>query len=69
MRNQIFLMDMQGSVLKKIGQNGTGNGEFNFPTELHLDGPNLLVVDAMNFRVQVLDRAGVVSIRHRKNRR
>jgi DNA-binding beta-propeller fold protein YncE len=58
LRNQIFLMDMQGSVLKKIGQNGTGNGEFNFPTELHLDGPNLLVVDAMNFRVQVLDRAG-----------
>jgi DNA-binding beta-propeller fold protein YncE len=58
LRNQIFLMDMQGNVLKKIGQNGTGNGEFNFPTELHLDGPNLVVVDAMNFRVQVLDHAG-----------
>ena len=56
LRNQIFLMDMQGSVLKKIGQNGTGNGEFNFPTELRLDGHNLVVVDAMNFRVQVLDR-------------
>ena len=58
LRNQIFMMDMHGSVLKKIGQNGTGNGEFNFPTELRLDGPNLMVVDAMNFRVQVLDRAG-----------
>lgn len=58
LRNQIFLMDIHGSILKKIGQNGSGNGEFNFPTELHLDGPNLLVVDAMNFRVQVLDRAG-----------
>lgn len=57
-RNQIFVMDMQGSVLKKIGKNGSGNGEFNFPTELRLSGPNLIVVDALNFRVQVLDRSG-----------
>ena len=51
-------MDMQGSVLKTIGKNGTGDGEFNFPTELRLQGEDLLVVDAMNFRVQVLDRSG-----------
>lgn len=57
-RNQIFVMDMQGSVLQKIGQGGAGEGEFNFPTELRLTGPNLYVVDAMNFRVQVLDRSG-----------
>lgn len=58
LRNQIFLMDMQGSVLKRIGKPGTGDGEFNFPTELRLDGNNLAVVDAMNFRVQVLDKSG-----------
>jgi DNA-binding beta-propeller fold protein YncE len=58
LRNQIFLMDMQGSVLKRIGKLGTGNGEFNFPTELRLYGDNLAVVDAMNFRVQVLDKNG-----------
>jgi DNA-binding beta-propeller fold protein YncE len=58
LRNQIFLMDMQGSVLKRIGKSGTGNGEFNFPTELRLYGDNLAVVDAMNFRVQVLDKSG-----------
>ena len=58
LRNQIFLMDMQGSVLKRIGNPGTGNGEFNFPTELRLYGENLAVVDAMNFRVQVLDKNG-----------
>ncbi|HLK52070.1 MAG TPA: 6-bladed beta-propeller, partial [Candidatus Angelobacter sp.] len=58
LRNQIFMMDMQGNVVKKIGKNGAGNGEFNFPTELRLDGQNLIVVDAMNFRVQVLDRSG-----------
>jgi DNA-binding beta-propeller fold protein YncE len=57
-RDEIFVMDMQGSVLQKIGKSGSGDGEFNFPTELRLDGPNLMVLDAMNFRVQVLDRSG-----------
>jgi len=37
---------------------GTGQGEFNYPTELRLEGNKLFVVDAMNFRVQVLDLAG-----------
>jgi DNA-binding beta-propeller fold protein YncE len=58
LRNQIFMMDMQGSVLKRIGKLGTANGEFNFPTELRLYGDNLAVVDALNFRVQVLDKNG-----------
>ncbi len=58
LRNKIFMMDMQGSVLQVIGKTGTGDGEFNFPTELRLNGPDLVVVDAMNFRVQVLDRSG-----------
>jgi len=57
-RDQVFVMDMQGSVLQKIGKNGAGEGEFNFPTDLRLDGSNLLVLDAMNFRVQALDRSG-----------
>jgi DNA-binding beta-propeller fold protein YncE len=57
-RNKIFVMDMQGSVLQTIGKNGTGQGEFNFPTELRLVGKDLIVVDAMNFRVQLLDRSG-----------
>jgi len=58
LRNQIFLMDLQGSVLKRIGKPGSGNGEFNFPTELRLNGEDLAVVDAMNFRVQVLGKNG-----------
>jgi DNA-binding beta-propeller fold protein YncE len=49
---------MQGKVLQKIGGGGTGEGQFNFPTELRLQGEDLYVVDAMNFRVQVLDRSG-----------
>jgi DNA-binding beta-propeller fold protein YncE len=58
LRNQIWVLDLQGRVLQKIGLPGSGDGQFNFPTELRLDGPDLLVVDAMNFRVQVLDRSG-----------
>ena len=57
LRNKIFVTDMQGSVLQTIGSNGEGKGEFNYPTELRLHGDNLVVVDAMNFRVQVLDRS------------
>jgi DNA-binding beta-propeller fold protein YncE len=59
LRDQIFMLDMQGSVLQKIGKHGQAEGEFNLPTELRLDGEDLLVVDAMNFRVQVLSRSGV----------
>jgi DNA-binding beta-propeller fold protein YncE len=58
LRDQIFMLDMQGNVLGKFGKRGGGDGEFNYPTELRLAGENLLVVDAMNFRVQVLDRSG-----------
>ncbi len=58
LRDQIFMMDMQGRILQTIGKRGDGNLEFNFPTELRLDGQNLIVVDAMNFRVQVLGRDG-----------
>ena len=53
---------MQGSVLQTIGSNGEGDGEFNYPTELRLHGDNLAVVDAMNFRVQVLDRSGTIPV-------
>ena len=58
LRNQIFVMDMKGEVLQTIGKTGRGDGEFNYPTELRLHGNDLIVVDAMNFRVQVLDRSG-----------
>ncbi len=58
LRDQVFVLDMQGAILQTIGQEGSAEGEFNLPTELRLDGNNLMVVDAMNFRVQVFDRAG-----------
>ena len=44
LRNKIFMLDLQGNILQKIGKNGTGNVEFNFPTELRLSGDDLMVV-------------------------
>ena len=58
LRDKIYVLDMQGHVMQTIGKHGSGGGEFYYPTELHLDGGNLLVVDAMNFRVQWFGRSG-----------
>src|SRR5579863_8170702 len=58
LRDQIFMLDMGGNILQTIGKKGAGELEFNLPTELKLDGRDLIVVDAMNFRVQVLGRDG-----------
>jgi DNA-binding beta-propeller fold protein YncE len=58
LRDEVFVLDMDGNVLKTIGHRGNGNVEFNLPTELLVHGQNLFVVDAMNFRVQYLDRLG-----------
>jgi DNA-binding beta-propeller fold protein YncE len=58
LRDEVFILDLQGNVLKTIGKTGDAEGEFNLPTELLLNGPRLVVVDPMNFRVQVFDRSG-----------
>ncbi|HXZ41670.1 MAG TPA: 6-bladed beta-propeller [Terriglobales bacterium] len=58
LRDKIYVLDMQGQVLETIGKRGSDKGEFYYPTELHLDHDNLLVVDAMNFRVQWFGRNG-----------
>jgi DNA-binding beta-propeller fold protein YncE len=57
-RHKVFVLDLEGNVVQTIGRNGAAIGEFNFPTELRLHDNELLVVDAMNFRVQVFDRSG-----------
>ena len=58
LRDAIFILDMQGNILQSFGKEGHGEGEFNVPTELRLNGQDLLVVDAMNFRVQAFDKEG-----------
>lgn len=58
LRNKVFTLDMEGNVLGNFGERGVDSGQFNFPTEVVLHGDELIVVDAMNFRVQGFDRSG-----------
>ena len=58
LRDKVFVLGMDGTVLQSFGKRGGGEVEFNLPTELLVHEQNLFVVDAMNFRVQFLDRAG-----------
>ena len=58
LRFRVYILDMRGTVLSSFGQRGMMDGEFNYPTELRLEGDSLLVVDALNFRVQAFDRSG-----------
>ena len=43
LRDEVFVLDMQGTVLQTIGKEGQAEGEFNYPTEVRLDGENLPV--------------------------
>ena len=58
LRDKIYVLDEKGQTIKTIGQRGTENGEFNFPTEVLSKNGTLAVVDAMNFRVQTFDSKG-----------
>ena len=58
LRDKIFMMDMNGSVLQTIGKKGHGRWRVQLRPRCWCAEQNLFVVDAMNFRVQFLDRSG-----------
>jgi DNA-binding beta-propeller fold protein YncE len=59
LRHRIMVFDGNGALLRNIGENGNGNGQFNHPTHLALDANGeFMVTDALNFRVQFIDRNG-----------
>jgi DNA-binding beta-propeller fold protein YncE len=58
LRDKVFVLDMDGAILQSIGKRGNGPVEFNLPTEVVARDQDLFVVDAMNFRVQFLNRSG-----------
>ncbi len=55
--HQIVVISPAGELLERIGQRGTGLGQFNYPTNVAVgrDG-SVYVSDTLNFRVQVFDR-------------
>jgi sugar lactone lactonase YvrE len=58
LKHAIYTLDLDGHILGRFGQRGQADGEFNFPTEIAVRNGELIVVDAMNFRVQIFDRSG-----------
>ena len=58
--HRIVVFDVKtGQLVKTFGRRGLGEGEFAFPTALAIDrAGNLLVVDQINTRIQVLTADG-----------
>lgn len=57
----ISIFDTKGNFIRNMGKRGGAPGEFNFPTQIAIDGVgNIYVVDSGNFRVQVIDPEGTV---------
>jgi len=59
-RNIVVMLDADGNILAKIGTGASGSdsGEFAAPTDVVVRDQELFVLDAQNFRIQVLDLAG-----------
>jgi sugar lactone lactonase YvrE len=57
-RNLIFILDLQGTVLKRLGKNrgiGTSTVEFDHPTWIAMNKQEIAILDAGGARLQILD--------------
>jgi DNA-binding beta-propeller fold protein YncE len=59
LQNAVLAYDPAGTLKGRFGSRGTGNGQFNFPTNIVADAHGrLYVTDSLNFRVQIFDAQG-----------
>jgi DNA-binding beta-propeller fold protein YncE len=57
--HRISVLDRCGKLKRIVGKRGTGNLEFNFPTNIWIDSTGkIYIVDSLNFRIQVLSADG-----------
>jgi DNA-binding beta-propeller fold protein YncE len=47
-----------GEFLSRFGKNGTGQGDFNYPTNIFIKDGLVYISDSMNFRVQIFGKDG-----------
>jgi DNA-binding beta-propeller fold protein YncE len=59
-QHYLYVMDLQGNVVRRIGKRrgGTGKGEFTEPTEIAVANDQVAVLDAGSTRIQLFDRDG-----------
>jgi len=58
--HKVFVLSKKdGKSLFEFGRNGTGDCEFNYPTNIFIgkDG-SLYITDSLNFRIQIFDKNG-----------
>lgn len=60
LKHQVVVFSKKtGTILFHIGQNGTKNGDFNYPTHIFMSrNKRIYVTDSLNFRVQIFDIDG-----------
>lgn len=57
--HDLKVFNLTGKFLKTIGKRGTGDVEFNFPTNVCVDSAGkVYVADSFNFRVQIITPGG-----------
>ena len=55
----IHVFTVEGVYLFSFGSRGSGDGMFNYPTNICVKNGKIYVMDTMNFRVQIFDMNGV----------
>lgn len=57
--HRIDVFDLAGKKVRTFGKRGGGDGEFNYPTHLAIDGNgDVYVMDTLNCRVQIFNKDG-----------
>ncbi|VAX10967.1 hypothetical protein MNBD_GAMMA26-1799 [hydrothermal vent metagenome] len=57
--HRVLVYGLDGEFIREIGERGTNPGQFNFPTNLVVDGKGrLIVTDSGNFRIQIFSPEG-----------
>lgn len=57
--NVVHVYDTKGTLQHEFGGNGESEGQFNYPTHIHVDENGFVyIVDSMNARVQIFDEQG-----------
>ena len=59
-RHMVILLDKEGHILGHFGKRlgGDGPGDFRYPSRVLIAGEEILVLDAGNLRLQILDLSG-----------
>jgi DNA-binding beta-propeller fold protein YncE len=59
-RHMVFALNHEGRVLARFGKRfgGEGLGEFRYPSQVVAAGGEIVVLDAGNYRIQILDTRG-----------